>query len=91
MNKEDVLIKVSANSVPSSVAGAMAEMIKTNKRVIVQAIGAGAVNQAVKSIAVVRGYVAPLGINIVCIPAFSDVEIEGQDKSAIKFILKEEI
>lgn len=53
-----------------------------------QAIGAGAVNQAVKAIAIARGYVAPSGIDLVCVPAFADVEIEGEERTAIKFLVK---
>ena len=53
-----------------------------------QAIGAGALNQAIKSVAIARGYVAPTGKNLVCIPAFSDITIEGEERTAIKLIIE---
>lgn len=55
-----------------------------------QAVGAGALNQAVKAVAIARGFVAPMGINLVCIPAFTEVEIDNENKSAIKLIVREE-
>lgn len=82
------VLKVSSSSVPSKVAGSMSEIIKQEGSVDVQAIGAGAVNQTVKAIAVCRGYLAPLGYDLVCIPAFAQTVIEGEDKSVIKFIVK---
>lgn len=82
------VLKVSAKSSPKSVAGALAAIIREKKFVEIQAIGAGAVNQAIKAIAIARGYVAPNGINLVCIPAFSEVEIEGEERTAIKFMVQ---
>jgi stage V sporulation protein S len=79
------VLKVSAQSQPKSVAGAIAAVLREEGLVELQAVGAGAVNQAVKSIAVARGYVAPNGIDMVCIPAFSKVEIEGEERTAIRF------
>ena len=67
------VLRVSANSSPSSVAGAIASVMRTSGEVEVQAVGAGAVNQAVKSIAIARGYLAPVGIDLVSIPAFGSV------------------
>lgn len=81
-------LKVSANSNPKLVAGALAAFLKDNKSVEIQAIGAAAVNQAVKSIAVTRGYMAPTGVDLICIPAFSEAVIEGEQKTAIKFIVE---
>ena len=81
------ILKVSANSQPKSVAGAIAAIARNNKKVEIETIGAGAVNQAVKSIAIARGYVAPNGIDLSCIPAFTNVSVENEDRSAIKFIL----
>lgn len=78
-------LKVSANSQPKSVAGAIAAILRSNQDVEIQTIGAGAVNQAVKSVAIARGYVAPNGIDLVCVPAFSQSEIEGEIKTGIKF------
>lgn len=88
--KEIIVLKTKNDSNPNSVAGAIAANIKENKKVELQAIGAGAVNQAVKSIAIARSYVAQLGINLSCIPAFVEIQVDGEDRSAIKFILKED-
>jgi stage V sporulation protein S len=82
------VLKVSAKSSPKSVAGALAAVIREKKFVEIQAIGAGAVNQAIKAIAIARGYVAPNGINLICIPAFSEVEIDGEERTAIKFVVQ---
>ena len=81
------VLKVSAKSNPVSVAGAIAGIIREKQIVEVQGIGAGAVNQALKSIAVARGYVAPSGIDLVCCPAFSSVEVDGESKTAMKLIV----
>lgn len=85
------ILKVSNSSNVNSVAGAIVGVIKEKGQVEVQTIGAGAVNQTVKAIAIARGFIAPSGINLVCIPAFSEVEIEGQGRTGIKFIVKGEI
>lgn len=82
------VLKVSAKSSPKSVAGALAAVIREKNYVEIQAIGAGAVNQAIKAIAIARGYVAPNGINLICIPAFSEVEIDGEERTAIKFVVQ---
>ncbi|MBC7332059.1 MAG: stage V sporulation protein S [Synergistetes bacterium] len=82
------ILKVSAQSRPKSVAGALAAVLREKGCAELQAIGAGAVNQAVKAIAIARGYVAPNGIDIVCIPAFTKVEIEGEERTAIKFVVE---
>ncbi len=81
-------LKVSSQSKPNAVAGALAGVIREKGRAELQAIGAGAVNQAVKAIAIARGYVAPSGVDLVCIPAFTDVEIDGEVRTAIKFIVE---
>lgn len=80
------ILKVSAHSVPTSVAGAIAGVVRDRNVVEIQAVGAGATNQAVKSIAVARGYLAPIGIDLVCIPAFASVVIDGEERTAIKLI-----
>ena len=82
------VVKVSARSVPKSVAGAIAAVIRENEEVEVQAVGAGALNQAVKSIAIARSYMALTGVDIVCIPAFTTVDIDGEDRTAMKFIVE---
>jgi stage V sporulation protein S len=82
------VLKVSANSQPKSVAGAIAAVLREKGSVEVQAVGAGAVNQSIKSIAIARGYVAPNGIDLICIPAFAKIEIDGEERTAIKFQLE---
>ncbi|MBP2644337.1 MAG: spoVS [Firmicutes bacterium] len=80
-------LKVSAKSNVSSVAGAIAAVLEGGKEVELSAIGAGAVNQAIKAVAIARGYVAPHGINLACVPAFYSLEIEGEQKTGIKLII----
>lgn len=82
------VLKVSAKSQPKSVAGALAAALRDNSSAEVQAVGAGAVNQAVKAIAITRGFVAPNGIDLVVVPAFSEITIEGEERTAIKFIVE---
>jgi stage V sporulation protein S len=86
-SRMDVL-KVSSKSNPNAVAGALAGAIREKGVAEIQAIGAGAVNQAIKAIAIARGYVAPSGVDLVCIPAFTDVNIDGEERTAIKLIVK---
>ena len=82
------VLKVSTKSNPNSVVGALAAIIKEKNIVEIQAVGAGAINQAVKAIAIARGFVAPSGRDIVCIPAFTDIEIDGEERTAIKLIVQ---
>lgn len=82
------VLKVSAKSSPNSVAGALAVALKENPSAEMQAVGAGALNQAVKAIAIARGFVAPQGIDLVCIPAFTNIEIDGEQRTAIKLIVE---
>lgn len=82
------VLKVSANSQPKSVAGALAAVLRDSSHAEIQAVGAGAVNQAVKAIAITRGFVAPNGIDLVVIPAFSEVSIDGEERTAIKFYIE---
>ena len=72
------VLKVSSKSKPNSVAGALANAFKDKQGIEIQAIGAGALNQAIKAIAIARGYVAPTGKDLICVPAFSDIEIDGE-------------
>lgn len=81
------ILKISANSKPKSVAGAIAAVLRSNGSVEVQAIGAGAVNQAVKSIAIARGYVIANGIELVCVPAFAKIIVNEEEKTAIKMLV----
>lgn len=83
-----VNVKVSANSNPNSVAGAIANFIKETGKVEIQVIGAGALNQAIKSIAIARGFVVPSGIDLICYPAFAEVFIEGEARTGIKLIIE---
>ena len=82
------ILKVSAKSNPNSVAGALAGVMREKGGAEIQAIGAGALNQAIKSVAIARGFVAPGGIDLVCVPAFTDIQIEGGERTAIKLIVE---
>jgi stage V sporulation protein S len=82
------IIKVSGTSRTSAVAGAIAGVVRENKRAEVQAIGASAINQAVKAMALARGYLANDGFDIIFIPEFVDVQIEDKVRTAIKFIVE---
>ena len=82
------ILKVSSKSNSSKVAGAIANVFRENGSVELQTIGAGSLNQAVKAVAIARGFVAPMGINLVMIPAFNDTEINGEQKTAIKLIIE---
>ena len=81
------MIKVSANSRTSAVAGAIAGMVREHKRAEVQAIAAGAVNQAVKALVLAVGYLNNDGIHIVCVPEFADVTIDDKVRTAIKLVI----
>ena len=82
------VLKISSKSNPNSVAGAIAGLVKESNKAEMQAIGAGAINQTVKAIAIARGFVAPLGIDLITIPAFATVVVEDQDRTGMKFIVK---
>ena len=82
------VLKVSSKSNPNSVAGALAGVLREKGNAEIQAIGAGDLNQAVKSIAIARGFVAPSGLDLICVPAFTDIEIDGEQKTAIKLIIE---
>ncbi len=82
------IIKVKANSRTAAVAGAIAGVVREHKRADVQAIGAGAVNQAVKAMVLAKGYLAEDGIAVVCIPEFVDVDIDGKIRTAIKLVVE---
>lgn len=82
------VLKVSSKSNPNSVAGALAGVLREKGSAEIQAIGAGALNQAIKSIAIARGFVAPSGMDLICIPAFTDIVIDGEQKTAIKLIIE---
>src|SRR5687768_17912083 len=82
------MIKVSANSRTSAVAGAIAGIVREHKHAEVQAIGAGAVNQAVKALVLATGYLRDDGINVTCVPEFADVTIEDKVRTAIKLVVE---
>lgn len=82
------VLKVSAKSSPNSVAGALAGVLREKGAAEIQAIGAGAINQSVKAIAIARGFVAPSGMDLICIPAFCDIMIDGEERTAIKLIIE---
>ena len=82
------VLKVSAKSTPNSVAGALAGVLREHGKAEMQAIGAGALNQAVKAIAIARGFVAPGGMDLVCIPAFIEIEIAGEQRTGIKLLVE---
>lgn len=79
------VIKVSARSRTAAVAGAIAGVMRDVKHAEVQAIGAGAVNQAVKAIVIAKGYLAEEGVHIVCVPSFVEVDIDTEERTAIRF------
>lgn len=82
------ILKVSAKSNPKSVAKALALLLRREGKAELHAVGAGAVNQAVKAAAIARGLVAPNGIDAVVIPAFMDLEIDGEEKTGVKLIVQ---
>ena len=83
------VLKVSSKSNPNSVAGAMAGVVRSAGGVEVQVVGAGALNQAIKAIAIARGYVAPSGVDLICVPTFADIEIDGESRTAIKLLIED--
>ena len=82
------VLKVSGKSNPSSVAGALTGVIKEHGNAEIQAVGAAALNQTVKAIAIARGFLAPTGVDLMCTPAFTEIEIHGVEKTAIKIIVE---
>lgn len=87
VNVGDVL-KVSSRSRPSAVAGAIAGVVREVGKAEVQAIGAGATNQAIKAVAIARDYLEESGIEAVCVPAFIDVSIENENRTAIRLLIE---
>lgn len=81
------ILKVAADSKVQSVAGALAAVLRDSGKAELQAIGAGAVNQTVKAIALARGYVAPSGVDLIVVPAFADVLIEQEERTAMRFFV----
>lgn len=81
------IIKVSATSRTAAVAGAIAGVMRDHRYAEVQAIGAGAVNQAVKAIVLAKGYLVNDGIDVICVPEFVDVDIDGKVRTAVKLVV----
>jgi len=81
-------LRVSSTSKPNSVAGAVAGVVRERGSVELQTIGAGALNQAIKAIAIARGFLAPSGIDLICIPAFADIKVDGAERTAIKLLVQ---
>ncbi|MBE5813059.1 MAG: stage V sporulation protein S [Clostridiales bacterium] len=82
------ILKVSSKSSPNSIAGALAGVVREKGSAELQAVGAGAINQAIKATAIARGFMAPAGVDLVCVPAFTDIQINGEEKTAMKLIVK---
>lgn len=82
------VMKVSAKSKANLVAGSLAGVIRKEGKAELQTIGAGALNQAVKAVAIARGFVAPSGLDLICIPAFVTLEIDGEERTAIKLVVE---
>ncbi len=84
-------LKVSSRSNPNSVAGALVAVIREKGQAEMQAVGAGALNQAVKAVAIARGFVAPSGTDLICAPAFVDILIAGEERTALKLLVEKRI
>lgn len=82
------LIKVSARSRTAAVAGAVAGVLREHGKAEVQAIGAGAVNQALKAIVIAKGYMAEEGVDIIATPEFVDIDIDGKERTAIRLLVE---
>lgn len=82
-------LKVSTRSNPNAVAGAMAGAVRTAGAVEVQVVGAGALNQAIKAVAIARSYVVASGIDLVCVPSFADIVIDGEQRTAIRLCIED--
>lgn len=85
------ILKISAKSSPNGVAGAIAGLVKENGKVEMQAIGAGAINQAIKAVAIARGFVAPAGVELTCTPSFTEVTIDNEEKTGIRFTVEPKV
>jgi stage V sporulation protein S len=82
------VLKVSSHSSPNSVAGALAGVVREQGACEIQTVGAGALNQAVKAIAIARGFLAPSGVDLSCVPAFADISINGEERTAIRILVE---
>jgi len=82
------VLKVSSHSSPNSVAGALAGVVREQGAVEMQTVGAGALNQAIKAVAIARGFLAPSGMDLICVPAFADISINGEERTAIRLLVE---
>src|SRR5688572_27994078 len=82
------VLKVSSKSSPNSVAGALAGVVRQSGAAEVQVVGAGALNQAIKAIAIARGYLTSAGVDLICVPTFADIEIDGESRTAIRLLVE---
>lgn len=80
------VLKVSSRSNPNSVAGALAGVVRHAGVAEIQVVGAGALNQAIKAVAIARGYLTPSGVDLVCVPTFADIKIGGEGRTAIRLL-----
>jgi stage V sporulation protein S len=80
------VLKVSSRSNPNAVAGALAGVVRSAGVVEIQVVGAGALNQAVKAVAIARGYLSPSGVDLICVPTFVDIHIGGERRTAIRVL-----
>jgi stage V sporulation protein S len=83
------ILKVSSRSNPNAVAGALAGVVRHSSAAELQVVGAGALNQAVKAVAIARGFLTPSGIDLVCVPAFADIEIAGEGRTALRLLCED--
>ena len=83
------VLKVSSKSNPNSCAGALAGVLRQNGAVEVQVVGAGALNQAIKAVAIARTLLATQGVDLVCVPAFTEIEINGEPRTAMHLIVED--
>ena len=83
------VLKVSSRSNPNAVAGALAGVVRHEGGAELQVVGAGALNQAVKAVAIARGYLAPSGVDLVCVPTFADIEISGEERTALRLLCED--
>lgn len=82
------VLRVSTKSNPNAVAGALAGTVREKGAAELQTIGAGALNQAVKAVAIARGFLAPSGVDLICRPAFADIIVDGQERTAIRLMVE---
>jgi stage V sporulation protein S len=85
------VLKVSSRSSPNAVAGALAGVVRHAGCVEIQVVGAGALNQAIKAVAIARGYLVPSGVELVCVPMFADIEIAGEGRTAIRLVCQDRL